>query len=305
MHLRLSKEFKLGIYVILLGITMFWLVNFLRGRDIFRRFADYHAYYESVEGVNISSPVMLRGLRIGSVTGIRYLPAEDCFDVSLQVISTYKIPGNSIAQIYSMDLLGSTAIRIQMGDAGNFIESGDRIQGGRAEDALASLLQGIGPIKEKVETVLDGLSEAIARLNLLLGAENRDKIEASLSQLSAMLGQFHTLSRHLNAEVPHIQSVLQNLDTFSAQLSKSSADLGLTLSNLSNFTNSLQSADVSGLIEHLDKLVQLCQNGEGSIGQLFTNDELYQKLQGLVESVEDLVGKIKENPKKYFKVSVF
>ena len=305
MRLQISKELKLGISVILLGITMFWLVNFLRGRDIFQRFADYHVYYENVEGINLSGPVFLRGLKIGTVTEIRYLVQEDCFDVRLRIASKYPIPRNSIAQIYSMDMLGSKAIRIQMGAANEFLESGKRLEADLAEDALSALLHGMGPLKEKAETVLDGLSETIDRLNQLLGQENRSKIESSLSHLSAMLEQFHDLSRHLNAEAPHIQSILKNLNTFSAQLDKSSKDVGLTLSNLSSFSDSLQSANVAGLINKLDSLVAQCQRGEGSIGQLFTNDALYLQLHTLVQSVEDLVDKIKENPKKYFKISVF
>jgi ABC-type transport system involved in resistance to organic solvents, periplasmic component len=305
MRLPLSKELKLGISVILLGITMFWLVNFLRGRDIFQRFSDYHAYYENIEGINLSSPVFLKGFKIGTVTDIRYLAQKDCFDLRLRLASQYPIPNNSVAQIYSMDLLGSKAIRIQMGDAGSFLKSGDRMEAGIAEDALSSLLQGIGPIKEKAETVLDRLTETLDRLNQVLEEENRHKLESALSHLNVMLEQFSSLGRHLNAEVPQVQSILQNLNTFSVQLGKSAEDIGLTLSNISNFSDSLQSANIADLINHLDSLVVLCQSEEGSIGQLFTNNALYQQLHTLVQSVEELVGKIKENPKKYLKISVF
>ena len=305
MHLRLSKEIKLGISVILLGITMFWLVNFLRGRDIFQRFSDYHAYYENIEGIYPGSHVFLRGLKIGSVTNIRYIAQDDCFDVCLRIASQYPIPDNSVAQIYSMDLLGTKAIRIMIGSADTFLKSGDRMEAGIAEDALSSLLQGLGPIKEKAETVLDGLSEAIDRLNLVLGEDNRNKVEASLSHLSAMLEQFNSLGRHLNAEIPQVQSILKNLDIFSTKLGESSDDLGLTLSNLSKFSDSLQHANIAGLVNHLDSLVLQCQRGEGSIGQLLTDDALYHQLHTLVQSVEELVGKIKENPKRYLKISVF
>ena len=80
MKFQLSKEFKVGISVLLIAAAMYWLVFFLKGRNIFNRFHTYYAVYENVEGITDTGPIYIRGLKIGSINRISYNQEQNHFD---------------------------------------------------------------------------------------------------------------------------------------------------------------------------------------------------------------------------------
>ena len=52
-------------------------------------------------------------------------------------------------------------------------------------------------------------------------------------------------------------------------------------------------------------LTESIQNPEGTVGKLLNDGSVYESVDSLVNELNDLIQKIKENPKKYMKISVF
>ncbi len=84
--------------------------------DIFYSYNTYYVNYDNVNGIVPSSAVYLKGFKIGSVAKIKYEESTQKFCVSLQVDGDYKIPDNSMADIYATDIMGTKAVRILLGD---------------------------------------------------------------------------------------------------------------------------------------------------------------------------------------------
>jgi len=72
---------------------------------------------------------------------------------------------------------------------------------------------------------------------------------------------------------------------------------------VSNFR--VNDADIAGTVEALKRLVDNINNPDGSVGRLLTEDDVYNSVDSLLTDIDDLISKIKENPKKYLKISVF
>ena len=68
--MKLSKEFKVGIFAI--GtISMFYLgFNFLKGVEFFSRTNRYYVVYSDVGGLSKSNPVEISGFNVGRVAKI-------------------------------------------------------------------------------------------------------------------------------------------------------------------------------------------------------------------------------------------
>jgi len=304
MNFSFSKEFKAGLAVALIAVAMYWLVFFLKGKDIFSRFNTYYTAYESVEGLNTTA-VFIRGFKVGTVERITYNQQQDRFEVSLNIESKYQIPANSIAQIYSTDLLGTKAIRIMMGNSPQFLAHKDSLTSGFSEDILAYLSQELPLLKEQVSALLTGMEATIDHVNTLLGDENQIHLQRSLADLSVVLHNFKSLSAYLNTEIPQIHSILGNFSQLAEELGASSENMSATLTNLRIFSDTLKQANVADLIQNLDLLVVQLQDPNNSIGQLLNNDQVHQKITKLLESIDSLVSNISQNPKKYLKISVF
>ena len=54
-----------------------------------------------------------------------------------------------------------------------------------------------------------------------------------------------------------------------------------------------------------DVLITRVEQGEGTIGKLVAEDELYVRMDKLLSDMESLVADLKQNPTKYFTFSVF
>ena len=63
-----TKELKIGIFVIVILTASFFLINYLRGEDIFNNEYEVTGRYENVEGLVASAPVFIKGYKAGKVS---------------------------------------------------------------------------------------------------------------------------------------------------------------------------------------------------------------------------------------------
>ena len=96
----MKREVKIGIFAVLM-IGCAWAgIRFLSGIDIFRRNSEYYAAYDRINGVQAASPVIMQGVKVGTVTGIRFDPRRsDKVVLQLTIKRQYALPADSEAQI--------------------------------------------------------------------------------------------------------------------------------------------------------------------------------------------------------------
>ena len=305
MKFNLSKELKAGVIVLLLAAAMYWLVYFLKGRDIFNRYDSYLIEYENVEGISITGPVYIRGLKVGTIKSISYNQSKDVFDVTVQLESKYQIPENSVAQIYSVDLLGTKAIRINVGNSTKMLSHNSLMPSNIAVDLMGYISNELPSLKEQVSGLLVALDVSVQNLGIILGSQNQSNLEEALAYLAETLRYFSSLGAWLNTEVPQIRSIIENLNHLSVALEASSEDIQATMSHLATFTDTLSNTNIAETVRGINGLISQLQNPDGSIGKLLYSDEMHQQLIGLLQNLDSLLFKIGQNPKKFFKFSVF
>ena len=84
-------------------------------------------------------------------------------------------------------------------------------------------------------------------------------------------------------------------------------DLTSTLAGADSLVGRLHatSESIEGVVASFDRILARIENGEGTLGQLWASDTLYTNLTATIESARLLFDDIKENPGRYFSVSVF
>ena len=55
--MKYSKELKIGLFVVTVLVASFFLINYLRGEDIFNNEIELVSRYDNVEGLVASAPV--------------------------------------------------------------------------------------------------------------------------------------------------------------------------------------------------------------------------------------------------------
>ena len=95
-------------------------------------------------------------------------------------------------------------------------------------------------------------------------------------------------------------------------LAENSGKLTSTFSSLENIADTLAAADIYNSVNNLKSslekaaiLMENLNNGQGTAGQLMTNDSLYTNLSNSLGSLNMLLQDLKANPKRYVHFSVF
>ena len=303
--MKYSKELKIGIFVVTILTVSFFVINYLRGKDIFDKEVELISFYDNIEGLSVSAPVYIKGYKAGKVSEISYRPEEDDFMVICSVKKEFRIPEDSRMTIYAVDIMGGKGIRLDLGTSEVQVSDGASLCPGFEAGLLDSLGAGIGPLLEKVTNTMDSLSLTVSSVNALLSDGNISAISSTLRRLEGTMRNVESVSKTIGGKSAELTSFIENLSTLSLRLNSIAQKADTTLTGVNTAVASINESDISGVISSLHDLLRNINDPDGSIGKLLSNGAVYDSLDSLLKDVDELVRKIQENPKKYIKISVF
>jgi len=305
MDIKLSREIKIGIFFILILFTVFVVLNFIKGQDIFKKTNTYYVVYDDVDGLMPTSHVFMKGLKVGSVENISFIEKSEQFLVKIGIKDTYRLPRHSLAEISSTDIMGNKAIKIIFSRETQYMRSGDTLVAGAATGMVATLMEELLPLKNKLDTLVGSLNITVGALNNILNTETQANIIAGIASLRQSLSNLQQLTALFTKEQEGIRNIIQNTDTFIAELQKGSKNIVKTMEHLSQFTDSLRSADIKTTLSKFNAMLQQINDPNGSAGKFLHDGKLYDNINSSIAHLDSLIIAIKANPKKYIKVSVF
>lgn len=301
----MSKELKIGIFVVAVLVISFFTINYLRGEDIFNREIELTSRFENLEGLVASAPVYIKGYKAGKVSEVVYDSAESNFKVTCAVSKEFVIPSDSKMTIYSVDIMGGKGIRIDLGSSSQAAQDGDALTPSFEVGLMDGLAGEIAPLMKKVNGVLDSLSVTVSGVNRMLSAENQKNISSILAHLDDTMSDLNALSSAVGGKSDEIQTVIDNVAGISAKLSGIADQVGTTMTEVNTFAGKINSTDIEGLVKSVAGLLENINNPEGTVGRLMNDDSVYNSVDILLNDINELITKIQENPRRYFKISVF
>jgi len=299
------KELKTGIFVITTLIAVVLTVNYLRGNGFLENSRTFYTSFTQVNGLNPATPVYINGYKAGAVTSMKYDRKVNKFCIKLNISGDFDIPEDSHTEIFSSDILGGKSIRIILGESQNTVSSGYELPGLIAEDPLNTIMAGIPSIMENADTVVANLKTTVKEINKVLCAENINNISQLINSLRTSAEHIQSITGGIDSKTPEISDIISHLKELSLTLNNASLQLETTLSNTQDITGKLAEADLKGTIENINSLVIKLQDPNGSLGKIMSTDSLHNSINSLMIDIDSLVNKIKENPRKNLKLSVF
>lgn len=308
--------------MILFGVVAFttififvWGFGYLKGTNIFAKERQYFAVYKQTNGLNIGSPVTFKGIKIGQ---IKYIEFSDIYAseliVTFNLEKDFKIPKESIAEIYNADLLGSKGLRIISSNETEFYTPGDTMISRIEVSMMDELTEQIVPIKDKTEELLASVDSAISVINSVI-LQNQDAINSSIQNINSTVRNFENVSAQINYLVSNpsgkLNVILSDLQSITTTLKDNEDNLNNAIDNFSNISDSLAAANLTqtinqanSVLTEINTITEKINAGEGTIGQLINNDSLYLNIEDLTRNLNTLILDIQENPRKYLRVSV-
>jgi len=309
---KFSKELKAGVIALLAIVGFVVLFQFMKGRSLFTTDNIFYAQYDNVEGLAQSSPVSINGLKVGQVDKIIPHTSKDGkidFLVKITVDNNFEFSKNSTLEIFEPSLMGGKEMRINLMYGGPTAKDGDTLRGAFKLGTLGSLSSQVGPVKDQLQVVLHRVDSLMTNANQLVDAQNRQEIKLLLANLNKTVAALQTTAGSVNSLVGHNDPKLQKvLDDASITMQSGK----VTLDKYGNLAESIDTKKLNATIANLDATVGQLNNvvsgidrGEGSLGKIMKDDQLYNNLNAASNNLNSLIEDLKAHPKKYVNFSVF
>ena len=300
--MKFRKEAKIAVIVTLIMFLFLWGYNFLKGRNLFSAYNYYQAYFEKIDGLQLSNAVTINGFAVGVVSNIQFASEKlDRLIVEIGVKKSFNIPDNSIMMITS-DLLGGKSVVLMLGDSETMLKDGGILPGSIAPDLVETITGKLIPIADNANQLM----ASIDSLLLMLQHTFDDDLQKNIQSIVANVEQL------VAGERRKIAAILTNFESVSGNLRKSNEDISKLLANLNTFSETLAESDVKNTVDNANRtLMQLntllsgINEGEGTIGQFARNDSVYIYLQRSLNDLDKLLIDLRENPKDYVHFSLF
>ncbi len=301
----MKKEFKIGFFVVTVLIVSFFLINYLRGKDIFNNEIELKAAFENLEGLVPSAPVFIKGYKAGKVSEIEYDAVAENFTVTCSIKKEFRIPDDSYMTIYSVDIMGGKGVKIDLGSSETAAADGSTLRPLFEAGLMDGLAGGVGPLLEKVTATLDSLGTAVSGINRLLSEGNVESIGRTLAHLERTMAGVSSIVREVDGKSAELNAFVENLTAVSEKFVSISEKADTTMTEVSAMAARLSESDIEGLVLSFRTLLENINDPDGTIGKLLTEGSVYDSVDELLNDIDSLVRNIEKNPKKYIRISVF
>jgi phospholipid/cholesterol/gamma-HCH transport system substrate-binding protein len=310
-----SKEIKVALFVIVVAAIFIFGLNFLKGKGFFDDNSRYFAIFDQVGGMYKSDPIVVNGYQIGKMGELTLIsegPNRGKILAEMIVSNDVKIPENTVAILFSADLLGEMNVKLIFNEESTtYHEDGDTI----STDIEGTLFEELGgeltPLTDKLSITMDNVNELFDFEN-----ENKQTLNYTLQSINEVLETYNETGRILNqrldGQLETLDALLSNVQSLTATLKGNEENINEIMTNFKELSASLNKleleqtlSNVNGTVSSLETTISKMNNPDNTLGALLNEREMYDNLEKSTESLNVLLNDVRINPKRYININVF
>ena len=301
--MAVSKEVKVGILAVVAGALLYVGFNFLKGIDFLSPTHTYYAVYDNIDGLQVSNPVLVNGLKVGQVNKIVLRDTDHKLVVQMEVDNTLSLGDSTRAILASNGLLEGKAIVFHIKRHKGLLEDGDTLKAEKEKGLQDIISAKAGPVINDLDTMIVGLNNVIAQVR----AEER---------LQRIMKNFEAISQKLDIllydNANNLKGITTNLNKLSASLVETEKSLKPLMGKFNTLADSLNEMPLAQTVENANKsmkelsgILAEINQGQGTLGKLVKTEELNTNLNKTVADLDKLFIDVQAHPKRYVHFSVF
>jgi phospholipid/cholesterol/gamma-HCH transport system substrate-binding protein len=290
--MKFTRELKFGIIVIGALFLVYFGLNFLKGVNIFSAKYSYYTQYEYIGGLVVSSPVYIRGYKVGQVDRITHdFSQPKPFTVRFSVLRDVRLPKGTIVEKHDDGLLGGRALQLLKPMpaewTGDFYDENDVIASQIALGLMGELSGILLPMIEQFSNQTDSLLRSIRGI---IESESLQNTLESVEKITANL--ISTTSQFDNMMSNQVPQILENADRMIANFTQ----VGESVDNI---VDNIDVGEINKILSSLDHAIASAGTAAGGINDLSIG------LLQVSSSADSLLIDLRQNPRRYVHFSLF
>ncbi len=290
-----KNELFIGISVTSATLILIIGILFLQQTTLFREDLRVRMVVDNTLSLEKGSEVLYRGVNIGKITDIEV--ARDSATLTLNIRDTVKIPSDSNFVIEQRSMLAGNVVQIYPGKSETNLDH-DSVVEGSVKGGFTQLAEELGKKAEGLEKDVRGVLESA---EALVGDETHSDLSALLKgtrgAVENLEGAFEDNKENLALTIKNMQAITD----------KSQEPLKDAIQNMEQGSEKLNTTlgELQRVSKRLNRVLEDLESGEGTMGKMLYEPELYGNLTRSMEEMNALIKDIKENPERYFSISIF
>jgi phospholipid/cholesterol/gamma-HCH transport system substrate-binding protein len=271
-----SLETKLGIFVVLVVLAAWAIIETLGSGDFFHHGYPVSAQFDTVQDLKVGDRVKMAGVEIGHVTDIEL--ASNKVSVVMKLREGAVVKTDSKATVKFTGLMGQNFLAIGFGSEA-------------APQATA------GTILESTEQ--PDLSAIMAKLDAAAGGIQNITKTFSGDKLDNILGPLTDFVKQNSAP---ITATISNMKNISSQIAAGQGAVGKMIYDDALYTSALitvsnlqdTAASAKDVLASAKLVMNNVSAGQGTIGKLLTDDTLYYSTESAMTNVNQILMKVNQ-----------
>ncbi|MCC6600253.1 MAG: MCE family protein [Crocinitomicaceae bacterium] len=316
--MKLSREFIVGVLVVVAIALLYLGINYLKGINLFARQVKFYASYENSAGLIPANAVILNGFKVGIVSDVGLSTTGDGKVLVEVLLNNRKlvVPKDSKLEIYDADLFGVKAIRLILGDSTIMAKGGDTLQGSITLGLTDMIKSEIEPIKQKSTKLFSGIDSILTNLNAMFDDPSAKNIPDIFSSLQYTINNLESTTENLDVLINNnsqkLTDIFSNVESITGNLKNNNETLSRAIQNIGSISDTLAKVQLASTIKKVDaamtgfsEVMNGINEGRGTLGQLAVNDSLHTELVNASKSLDLLLNDMRIHPKRYLSFSMF
>ena len=316
-----QRELLVGAVIIIAVVVTVVGTLWLQGTNFGRLPVVVEVLLESAGQLSEGNVVTYRGVRIGRVDGITVEPGGGAVRVTMHLEPDVTLPVDAAVVLGPESLFGgwqaeivsrASFERFPFFDLASDAQSTPRLLAGYALPEISRLTASAEQISQNLA---DNLSNAIANIEAITQEVHTLVREQSVvatritASTDSALAEVELAARTARRSFEEIESVVTDaqLDSILSNLSVASVGLRTVANELSDpdggLSATLGRADSAFI--RVDRIAAGLEAGEGSLGRLLTDTAFALRAENVLMQLDLLLQDVRENPRRYVRLSIF
>ncbi len=292
----MTREARIGIFVAAAFLILAVFIFIVGDLAVVFRKAGYplSVVFPSAAGLEKRAPVKMAGVSIGLVKDIKLSGRQARVDMDID--AGVRVPKDSSVTFSMAGLLGEKTVEIIPGASEESCAPGDMLAG-KMTMGFEDLGPMLGSVGDKIKSAGDAITET-------LGPETRTNLGRAIENLAGATAELQTLIRRNQAGIEKtVRETGQTAETLERSVKEVSAaaqeTIGLIKDMAAENRDSLKLSleKIKDLVGRLEKSLELMSSalekinrGEGTLGKVIQDPELYDKAEGVLDKIGKTAG---------------